>query len=423
MNIEFTRHLILRICIQPRTLEFIVQKLKGVDPMSLLKLLQQLEMEDKLVQQEDLWLIKENANREIKDILATEKHSYLKKFMGDLDSFKLPHPLDFEWRNTKKSVDYLSEFIIKTGHVDDKVLILGMPTMFANICRRDISQEVTIVERNQGVLDLLNKLSHKTCKVIEADLFKVVPTSIGNYNTVVMDPPWYEEHFMQFIWVANQCLELGGRLIISIPPINTRPNISEERIKWFGYCQAQGLCLENLFAGQLQYTMPFFEYNAMRMAGGLVSPFWRHGDVAIFQKLHEGNTNRPNYEEEVDEWQEVDIDSCRIRVKISSEANSPDLLEDFTVNQLVKGEILPTVSNREPIRKRANVFTSGNRIFETNDPKKLFKYLTYFSKGISEDTNECRMIFEFIERISNAEIDEHNNYLGWLYYEMERESF
>ena len=98
-----------------------------------------------------------------------------------------------------------------------------------------------------------------------------------------MDPPWYSNFLYQFVWLRAKCLEPGGLMVISIPPINTRSDVDEERIKWFTFCQKQGLCIERLEPEKLEYAMPFFEYNAFRTAGTInVQPFWRKGDLAFF---------------------------------------------------------------------------------------------------------------------------------------------
>lgn len=419
MNKEYTEHLILNICTQPRSLDYITHRLNGVDPVSAYALLNDLETRNLVRKNGDLWLVEEKARREVADILNPDPQLYLKKYMGDFDVFKKPHPLDFEWRNTKKSVDYLADIVLQSDQIKNDILTLGMPTLFANLCKRDVAQNVTIVERNKGVINTLREISHESCKVIDADIFKVDPEAVGMYSTVVMDPPWYTEHFQQFIWLAARSLKLGGRLIISIPPMNTRPNIDKERIDWFDFCQKQGLCLENLFAGKLEYAMPFFEWNANRGAGVSVSPFWRKGDVAIFQKLHTKYVDRPDYTEVSDDWHEVEIDNCRIRVKIDTH-EAIESSDPLQITPLVQGHILPTVSSREPIRKRANIWTSGNRIFETNDPKKFYMFLKCYEENIQDNSEDATTIFDFIKLISSFETQEYNDYLAWFYFEMER---
>lgn len=423
MNRDYTKQLIRRLCQQPRSLNYICQNLNGVDPVTALEFLKELESKGIVRQGEgQLWLNEEIARKKIGDILDPHAQVYVQKYMGDFDFFKKPHPLDFEWRNSKRSVDFLTELVLQDKHLDDDILVLGMPTLFANLCRRDLSKKITIVERNKAVVGNLKELSHHDCNVVEGDIFKIDPESLGMYATVVMDPPWYEPHFYQFIWLASRCLKLGGRLIISIPPFNTRPGVDKERIKWLRFCQEQGLCLESLTPKRLEYAMPFFEWNATRMAEALTSPFWRHGDLAIFQKLEHDFVQRPVHEEENEEWREIEVKSCRVRIKIAA-SEAEDIDEPLELEYLIGSQILPSVSRRDPRRKRANVWTSGNRILYTNNPRKLYTYFQYFKEEIPDNSPDALKAFEFIKVISDFEYDEYNQYLEWLYHEMERETY
>jgi hypothetical protein len=420
MSKDYTHQLILKICSQPRSLDYIAEHLNGIDPITALGILKEMEKQEFVRCNEGLWLIEQKAKKDIGDLLNPDNQLYLKKFMGDFDFFKKPHPLDAEWRNTKRSVKYLSELVLTSSHSEEKILILGMPTLFANLCKMDVPQKITIIERNTGVTNTLKEFSHQTCKVIEADIFKVDPDKIGAFSTVVMDPPWYEEHFYQFVWLANRCLELGGRLIISIPPLNTRPGIGKQRIEWFKFCLDQGLCLQNLYAGKLEYTTPFFEWNAHRTAGVCASPIWRHGDLAIFEKMILSEIKRPDHKEDSDNWKEVEIDSCRIRVRIDDQSvNSEN--ESFSAKPLVGNQILPSVSSRDPRRAKANIFTSGNRVFHTNCPVKLYTHLQYYRGKIPVSSEESKEIFDFISFVTQSEHSEYNEYLEWIYNEMERD--
>lgn len=422
MNINYTEILIIKLCAVPRSLEFLTAHLHGIDPISILDFLNDMEKKELLRHQDDLWLIEENARKHVTDLLNPNPELYLKKYMGEFATFTKPHPRDFEWRNTKKSVNYLSELALNGSAIEDHILILGMPTLFANLCKKDIPQRVTIVERNKGVIENLKELSHERCKVIEADIFKIDPETLGRYSTIVMDPPWYEEQFLQFMWVASQCLNLAGRLIISIPPINTRPGIGAERVRWFDFSERQGLCLYDLQANKLEYAMPFFEWNAARAAGAVVSPFWRHGDVAIFHKLESKSGFRPEHHEEENLWHEVEINGCRFRVKIDNKEEDSSH-EKIEIKPLATSptNILESVSTRKPIRQEANIWTSGNRIYRTNKPMTVYSSLRNYEEGIKSNSEEEIEIFNFISLISGFENDEHNEYLEWLYKYMESE--
>ncbi|MCW3094145.1 MAG: hypothetical protein JWP81_5214, partial [Ferruginibacter sp.] len=294
------------------------------------------------------------------------------------------------------------------------------PTLFATACLNDIPHNVTLIEKNKPVVKGLMKLnvSKERFQILESDIFTVNPKIIGKYHTVVMDPPWYSPHFYQFIWLAAQCVEIGGVVGISLPPINTRPDIAQERIEWFSFCQKQGLCLENLYAQKLHYAMPFFEFNAFRAAGIKdILPFWRKGDLALFRKVHLDNNERPKIDEKRLEWVEREIDTVRIRVKVEKDEEQ---INELKISHLINGDILPTISSRDKRRESANVWTSGNRIFKVNNTQRFLQVLDNLS-GKTPKTTELKYVAAFLKAITEFEKREYNNYLDWLYHEMERQ--
>lgn len=419
--------MILRLCKQPRTFEFISKNVNGLDPINLNESLNDLVDRDILNKRGDMWSLKEKRKPPLLDILVDDPQLYLKKYMGYFEFLKMPHPLDFEWRNSTASLNFLIEQVQEVNTVNDRILFLGMPTLFATACIKDIPQKVTLVEKNKPIVRGLSKISldKERFKIHEADIFKVSPDSIGKFYSVFMDPPWYTPHFYQFMWLAAHCVEPGGIVGISLPPINTRPSIDKERIDWFSFCQNNGLCLENLYAQKLQYAMPFFEFNAFRTAGIRdILPFWRKGDLALFRKVHSDTSNRPKLDENRPEWIEKEIDTVRIRVKIQKnekEQEQQEQKEDaLVITHLSKGDILPTVSTRDKRRDLANIWTSGNRIFNVNNAGKFLQLIDdYQSEKLRN--KELDQVADFIEMITKLEKKEYNNYLDWLYHEMERQ--
>ena len=339
--------------------------------------------------------------------------------MGHFDFLKSPHPLDFEWRNTSKSLNYLTELVTQINKPEESVLLMGMPTLFANICVKDIPQNVKLVERNEPIIESLLKLTNDKNSIIKADIFKAKPSEIGKHSCAIMDPPWYSDHFYQFVWLASKSLKVGGTMIISIPPINTKPDIDTQRLEWFSFCQKQGLCIENLLASRLEYAMPFFEFNAFRAAGiKNILPFWRTGDVVTFKKIRETDSERPHFIEPTSTWREKTIDSVRIRVNTA--LKSPG---DFVINSLVPPtDILPSVSKSDDRRVGVNIWTSGNRIFNASKPDIFLKYLNTFGTP-SLGNKEEAIVHKFIQMIVELEKQEFDDYLNWLYYEMERQGF
>ncbi len=163
--------------------------------------------------------------------------------------------------------------------------------------------------------------------------------------------------------------------------------------------------------------MPFFEFNAFRAAGIKdVLPFWRKGDLAFFRKVRKNEQERPILELTRPEWAETEIDSVRVRTKIENATDE----EKLEITHLVKGDILPTVSTRDKRRTTANIWTSGNRIYSVNNPVKFHAYLGDI-KNDSQQSGEANYVREFIKTVTEFEKKEYNNYLDWLYHEMERQ--
>ena len=420
METEFLKNSILRLCAQPRTFEFLSKKMQGLDPIILQEIINELECTDGRLQKDnDYWVVKTIKSPTLELGYPAPPIHYLKKYMGHFDFLKSPHPLDFEWRNTSKSLNYLTELVTQINKPEESVLLMGMPTLFANICVKDIPQNVKLVERNEPIIESLLKLTNDKNSIIKADIFKAKPSEIGKHSCAIMDPPWYSDHFYQFVWLASKSLKVGGTMIISIPPINTKPDIDTQRLEWFSFCQKQGLCIENLLASRLEYAMPFFEFNAFRAAGiKNILPFWRTGDVVTFKKIRETDSERPHFIEPTSTWREKTIDSVRIRVNTA--LKSPG---DFVINSLVPPtDILPSVSKSDDRRVGVNIWTSGNRIFNASKPDIFLKYLNTFGTP-SLGNKEEAIVHKFIQMIVELEKQEFDDYLNWLYYEMERQGF
>ena len=192
-----------------------------------------------------------------------------------------------------------------------------------------------------------------------------------------------------------------------------------ERQKWFSFCEQQGLYLETLFAQGMEYVMPFFEFNALRAAGIKdILPFWRKGDLAILKKIENKNTERPNSKITNNDWAECDIDGVRFRVNTESGNNNENLI----IEHIITGDILPAVSSRDPRRKEANVWTSGNRIFKVNNPRAFLDLADSYKKNNKISEIKSSLAEELIKFVVEIEKKEYGNYKDWLLYEMENET-
>src|SRR5581483_12037665 len=103
MNSNYIASLILRLCKQPRTFEFISMNLNGFDPVELLLALNNLESEQAITNVNGLWCVRTGRRKTLIDKNNTAKINFFNEHIGFFGLFDKPHPLDFEWRNSTGS--------------------------------------------------------------------------------------------------------------------------------------------------------------------------------------------------------------------------------------------------------------------------------------------------------------------------------
>jgi hypothetical protein len=204
-------------------------------------------------------------------------------------------------------------------------------------------------------------------KVMRLDLVRGREVARTNSAGVVMaDPPWYPKQMAAFLWAAARLCRPGGHILVSLPPIGTRPGVEAERAELLALAAGWGLRLVRWESAALTYLSPPFEQNAHWAAGLPPVPLdWRRGDLAVFTPMLEFRSSRPGLPSQREEWEEIVVGAMRIKLRVREEKEfcDPALLP------VVPGDILPTVSRRDARRWRADVWTSGNRIFATRSVK------------------------------------------------------
>lgn len=112
------------------------------------------------------------------------------------------------------------------------------------------------------------------------------------------------------------------------------------------------------------YDTPFFERNALAAAAIVAPPQWRRGDLVVFRKTRAPAMSPLAASGRRRHWTEVGIGRMRLFIRATGGARSGEA----GLIRLVEGDILPTVSRRDPRRPLADLWTSGNRIFRTDNP-------------------------------------------------------
>jgi hypothetical protein len=179
-------------------------------------------------------------------------------------------------------------------------------------------------------------------------------------SVVIADPPWYEDEIQVFLWVARRLCIDSGYVLLSVPPLGTRPGIAVTWTRVITWAEQIGLQLRHLEPGVLPYETPPFERNALLADGVPSTPStWRHGDLAVFVVVGPCTAARPLLPLSDDCWDEIGIHGIRIRLRQQQDR----CFRDPTLRPLIHGDVLPSISRRDPRRGAVDVWTSGNRVF------------------------------------------------------------
>lgn len=271
----------------------------------------------------------------------------------------IPHPLDYDWRFSDSSIQYLLDFCLDVTKPNEEIALLGTPSIFQRAKEVSFPRKIILFDNNAAIVNYFSQnisgANVLLCDIVRDEIPKI------EVSTIIVDPPWYEKHLLGFMWAAAQICRLDGYVLFSLPPIGTRPGIKSELERLFEWSKNLGLELVRSEKGILPYTSPPFEVAALKAENfHNLNREWRRGDLAVFVKKRHTSIERPSVITDSEEqWLEETVREVRIRLKPydTEEFKDPKLLT------VVNNHIFPTVSRRDPRRQLVNVWTSGNRVF------------------------------------------------------------
>lgn len=275
----------------------------------------------------------------------------------------LPHPLDFEWRFTSESSRTLLDQAAALTRPGDDLLLFGTPGLAAEALTLPIARRMTLLAEANGVTNRLLALNRATGSPLDiAYCGAGLPRESA--NAVLLDPPWYPDFVRAMLAAAAHACRLGGIILISLPPDGARPSAAADRQTAVALGARLGLSLQEHHPLALGYETPFFERNALTAMGIATPPQWRRGDLMIFRKT--GVPSRPaTASGHTRGWTEVSIGRMRLFIRLRAGVHDGN----HGLIPIVDGDVLPSVSRRDPRRRLADVWTSGNRIFSTDNPQ------------------------------------------------------
>ena len=278
-----------------------------------------------------------------------------------------PHPLDYDWRWDPRTARMLLARCLRATRPGDTIALLGTPTLLAAVVGRH-ERHWLLLEASEATATAL--ASQYPAEVIRCDLASDELPQL-HAQAVVADPPWYPGDTRVFLWAAARLSVPGAVVLFAQPTPATRPGVLGERAGILSFAHRNGLEVTGLRSAALAYISPPFERAALDAAGllRLVPLTWRRGDLIELRRTGSPPAARPQAQRN-ESWREVTLDGARIRFRLDVPAHESASADPQLV-PLVRGDIMPAVSRRDPVRGQVRVWTAGNRVFGCQAPALL----------------------------------------------------
>jgi hypothetical protein len=280
----------------------------------------------------------------------------------------LPHPLDYEWRFTPDTARSLLNRAAELTPTSGDLLLFGTPGLAVEALTLPIGRRLAFLAENNSVTDRVFALNRATGSPLSI-AFCSGGLPRASADAVLLDPPWYADFVRPMLAAAAHACRPGGVVLISLPSDGARPDAETDRQAAIAFARRLGLALIEHSPLAIGYETPFFERNALATAGVYPPPQWRRGDLVVLSKVSASIRPPVAFSARRRDWTEVGIGRMRLFIRGDGYARS----DEASLISLVDGDILPTVSRRDPRRRLANVWTSGNRVFRTDNPQLLIE--------------------------------------------------
>ncbi len=147
----------------------------------------------------------------------------------------------------------------------------------------------------------------------------------------------------------------------------TRPRAVAEVSDVLRWAADHGLVVLRQHPAAIRYLSPPFELASHRAAGlGGIPIDWRSGDLVSFRRREEMAADRPAPPDGHGAWLPFIINEIPIWIRDRTDGieriNAP-LLEP-----IIAGDVLRSVSSRDPVREQIDVWTSLNRVWASPYP-------------------------------------------------------
>lgn len=356
---DFRLHFVLSaIANGANTLGEIARQAGGIYPLELKELLDELVLKGEV-----------RYSQAGYSLATSETGNILEDWTPKRISLPEPHPLDYDWRFSISTARYLAGLVAKESHHKGAVLLLGAPSVFVEIILSKPLSHITLIDSSRELMDYLAQFElPQTVNVIAHNLMSsTLWETDKKFGVVVCDPPWYVEHYIAFLAQATHAASIGAVIILSLLPMNTRPNAIQDRWEILGKAQQLGLHIQGIENGRVEYETPEFELTSLGSAGIDTDGNWRKGDLVILRKVR--NLSKGKISEIASsaysassngqEWSEILIGKRKLKLRgpFDDYSVTPEIIS------IEKNDILPTVSRRYKGREAVDLWLWDNRVF------------------------------------------------------------
>ena len=187
-------------------------------------------------------------------------------------------PVDAQWYFDMPSVQRLLSTLPASAR---SVLALGVPSLCGAAAR--IMDEVRVLDRSKVLerrsLGLTGAAEDGTLKVAEWDLDAKPYLDATGMDVIVMDPPWYLEHYRAWLHTAVEACRIGGTICVVLPQILTNRRSVVDRRELLQILRSIGPV--SLKPDLLSYVTPSFERAVLDAKGIGHLGRWRRADLAL----------------------------------------------------------------------------------------------------------------------------------------------
>lgn len=274
-----------------------------------------------------------------------------------------PHPLEYEWRFDDATAAQLWSTACSLTPRGGRVMLFGTPTVALAALASPKRVPAIFVGEANPITDAVSALAAASRRPMIVDTCQGAVIAAESISTVVIDPPWYPDFVRPMMRLAASICEVGGTILISLPPIGTRPDIIDERRRLLNTFKRLQLQLMSLHTGVLGYETPFFESNALAADGvsGIRSN-WRRSDLFVLRKTAPVPTVSFDDLNRIRKWEQFQVGRMRVFLRRPLVAGR----RGVPIESVVEGDVFKSVSRRAPERERVAIWTSGNRVFASS---------------------------------------------------------